>query len=64
MCLCPCLQNALCNASGSPHSDLFPVNNGTLEVDIYKGVCLFIITITINPHSGKSDSQTVKMCLE
>ncbi|XP_041801313.1 natural resistance-associated macrophage protein 2-like isoform X2 [Chelmon rostratus] len=29
--------NALCNASGSPHSDLFPVNNGTLEVDIYKG---------------------------
>ncbi|ROL42433.1 Natural resistance-associated macrophage protein 2 [Anabarilius grahami] len=26
-----------CNESGSPHSDLFPANNGTLEVDIYKG---------------------------
>ncbi|XP_062300193.1 natural resistance-associated macrophage protein 2-like isoform X2 [Scomber scombrus] len=29
--------NAMCNATGSPHSDLFPLNNGTLEVDIYKG---------------------------
>ncbi|XP_076612070.1 natural resistance-associated macrophage protein 2-like isoform X1 [Chaetodon auriga] len=29
--------NALCNATGSPHTNLFPVNNGTLEVDIYKG---------------------------
>ncbi|XP_044034024.1 natural resistance-associated macrophage protein 2-like isoform X1 [Siniperca chuatsi] len=29
--------NALCNATGSPHTDLFPLNNGTLEVDIYKG---------------------------
>ncbi|XP_070814941.1 natural resistance-associated macrophage protein 2-like isoform X2 [Chaetodon trifascialis] len=29
--------NALCNASGSPHTNLFPVNNSTLEVDIYKG---------------------------
>uniref|UniRef100_A0A8C9VH95 Solute carrier family 11 member 2 n=1 Tax=Scleropages formosus TaxID=113540 RepID=A0A8C9VH95_SCLFO len=27
----------VCNQSGSPHSDLFPRNNGTLEVDIYKG---------------------------
>nr|ADB44208.1 natural resistance-associated macrophage protein [Ctenopharyngodon idella] len=26
-----------CNQSGSPHSDLFPANNETLEVDIYKG---------------------------
>lgn len=26
-----------CNESGSPHSHLFPVNNQTLEVDIYKG---------------------------
>ncbi|XP_033482265.1 natural resistance-associated macrophage protein 2-like isoform X2 [Epinephelus lanceolatus] len=26
-----------CNATGSPHTDLFPLNNGTLEVDIYKG---------------------------
>uniref|UniRef100_A0A672ZPJ0 Solute carrier family 11 member 2 n=1 Tax=Sphaeramia orbicularis TaxID=375764 RepID=A0A672ZPJ0_9TELE len=24
-------------AFGSPHTDLFPLNNGTLEVDIYKG---------------------------
>ncbi|KAM3877592.1 natural resistance-associated macrophage protein 2-like [Diretmus argenteus] len=29
--------NAMCNASGSPHTDLFPLNNDTLEVDIYKG---------------------------
>uniref|UniRef100_A0A668UUA9 Solute carrier family 11 member 2 n=1 Tax=Oreochromis aureus TaxID=47969 RepID=A0A668UUA9_OREAU len=26
-----------CNATGSPHTDLFPLNNNTLEVDIYKG---------------------------
>ncbi|XP_076597056.1 natural resistance-associated macrophage protein 2-like isoform X2 [Chaetodon auriga] len=26
-----------CNQTGSPHSDLFPLNNDTLEVDIYKG---------------------------
>ncbi|XP_036007893.1 natural resistance-associated macrophage protein 2 isoform X2 [Fundulus heteroclitus] len=29
--------NAECNATGSPHSNLFPLNNHTLEVDIYKG---------------------------
>uniref|UniRef100_A0A8C4HBG8 Solute carrier family 11 member 2 n=1 Tax=Dicentrarchus labrax TaxID=13489 RepID=A0A8C4HBG8_DICLA len=29
--------NALCNATGSPHTNLFPLNNDTLEVDIYKG---------------------------
>ncbi|XP_042356438.1 natural resistance-associated macrophage protein 2-like isoform X2 [Plectropomus leopardus] len=29
--------NAVCNKTGSPHTDLFPLNNGTLEVDIYKG---------------------------
>ncbi|CAG5982310.1 natural resistance-associated macrophage protein 2 isoform 2-T4 [Menidia menidia] len=29
--------NAECNATGSPHTDLFPLNNKTLEVDIYKG---------------------------
>ncbi|KAG7237889.1 hypothetical protein INR49_031682 [Caranx melampygus] len=27
----------VCNESGSPHSHLFPLNNQTLEVDIYKG---------------------------
>uniref|UniRef100_A0A4W6C014 Solute carrier family 11 member 2 n=1 Tax=Lates calcarifer TaxID=8187 RepID=A0A4W6C014_LATCA len=27
----------VCNQSGSPHSHLFPLNNETLEVDIYKG---------------------------
>lgn len=32
------LQNAMCNATGSRHTDLFPMNNDTLEVDIYKGV--------------------------
>ncbi|XP_071767244.1 natural resistance-associated macrophage protein 2-like isoform X1 [Centroberyx gerrardi] len=29
--------NAVCNASGSAHTELFPLNNDTLEVDIYKG---------------------------
>ncbi|XP_022053121.2 natural resistance-associated macrophage protein 2-like isoform X1 [Acanthochromis polyacanthus] len=29
--------NEECNATGSPHTDLFPLNNDTLEVDIYKG---------------------------
>uniref|UniRef100_UPI0037E7091A natural resistance-associated macrophage protein 2-like isoform X2 n=1 Tax=Semicossyphus pulcher TaxID=241346 RepID=UPI0037E7091A len=29
--------NEECNATGSPHTDLFPLNNHTLEVDIYKG---------------------------
>ncbi|XP_029690273.1 natural resistance-associated macrophage protein 2 [Takifugu rubripes] len=27
----------VCNQAGSPHSQLFPQNNDTLEVDIYKG---------------------------
>ncbi|XP_076124850.1 natural resistance-associated macrophage protein 2 isoform X1 [Alosa pseudoharengus] len=29
--------NEKCNETGSPHTDLFPLNNETLEVDIYKG---------------------------
>uniref|UniRef100_A0A8C8IT22 Solute carrier family 11 member 2 n=1 Tax=Oncorhynchus tshawytscha TaxID=74940 RepID=A0A8C8IT22_ONCTS len=29
--------NAKCNASGSPHTDLFPLDNSTLQVDIFKG---------------------------
>ncbi|XP_008292027.1 natural resistance-associated macrophage protein 2-like isoform X2 [Stegastes partitus] len=29
--------HSVCNESGSPHSNMFPVNNETLEVDIYKG---------------------------
>ncbi|XP_073324674.1 natural resistance-associated macrophage protein 2-like isoform X1 [Pagrus major] len=29
--------NESCNKTGSPHTDLFPLNNKTLEVDIYKG---------------------------
>uniref|UniRef100_A0A3P8NPC7 Solute carrier family 11 member 2 n=1 Tax=Astatotilapia calliptera TaxID=8154 RepID=A0A3P8NPC7_ASTCA len=31
------MDNAMCNKTGSPHTDLFPLNNNTLEVDIYKG---------------------------
>ncbi|KAF6715131.1 Natural resistance-associated macrophage protein 2 [Oryzias melastigma] len=27
----------VCNESGTPHLDLFPLDNNTLEVDIYKG---------------------------
>ncbi|KAK7909619.1 hypothetical protein WMY93_014303 [Mugilogobius chulae] len=29
--------HSICNKSGSPHQDLFPLDNRTLEVDIYKG---------------------------
>uniref|UniRef100_A0A8C7R2D4 Natural resistance associated macrophage protein alpha n=1 Tax=Oncorhynchus mykiss TaxID=8022 RepID=A0A8C7R2D4_ONCMY len=29
--------NAMCNASDSPHTDLFPLDNSRLQVDIYKG---------------------------
>nr|XP_057911841.1 natural resistance-associated macrophage protein 2 isoform X1 [Doryrhamphus excisus]XP_057911842.1 natural resistance-associated macrophage protein 2 isoform X1 [Doryrhamphus excisus]XP_057911843.1 natural resistance-associated macrophage protein 2 isoform X1 [Doryrhamphus excisus]XP_057911845.1 natural resistance-associated macrophage protein 2 isoform X1 [Doryrhamphus excisus]XP_057911846.1 natural resistance-associated macrophage protein 2 isoform X1 [Doryrhamphus excisus]XP_057911847.1 len=29
--------NVECNATSIPHKDLFPLNNETLEVDIYKG---------------------------
>ncbi|XP_028261425.1 natural resistance-associated macrophage protein 2-like isoform X1 [Parambassis ranga] len=31
------MVNEECNATGSPLSNLFPLNNETLEVDIYKG---------------------------
>ncbi|XP_034388937.1 natural resistance-associated macrophage protein 2-like isoform X2 [Cyclopterus lumpus] len=31
------VKNSQCNATGSPHTSLFPLNNNTLEVDIYKG---------------------------
>lgn len=31
-------QYSVCNQTGIPHLDLFPLNNATLEVDIYKGV--------------------------
>ncbi|XP_037334736.2 natural resistance-associated macrophage protein 2-like [Pungitius pungitius] len=29
--------NEVCNQTGSPHSNLFPLNNETLEVNLYKG---------------------------
>ncbi|XP_070824326.1 natural resistance-associated macrophage protein 2-like isoform X2 [Chaetodon trifascialis] len=29
--------HTVCNQTGSPHSHLFPLNNDTLQVDIYKG---------------------------
>lgn len=39
VCVCSlCQQNQFCNQTGSPHTDLFPLNNETLQVDIYKGV--------------------------
>lgn len=31
-------QFHVCNQTGSPHLDLFPLNNETFKVDIYKGV--------------------------
>lgn len=40
LCVCPTFQYELCNMTGNPHSDLFPNDNNTLEVDIYKGVCV------------------------
>lgn len=42
--VCVCVrflfQYNVCNQTGSPHLDLFPLNNETLQVDIYKGVRL------------------------
>lgn len=36
-------QFTVCNQTGSPHSNLFPLNNDTLEVDIYKGVRVLLL---------------------
>lgn len=38
-------QYNVCNESGSPHSSLFPMDNETLEVDIYKGVSFKLLFI-------------------
>ena len=34
----PLLQHSVCNGSSIPYDNLFPMDNHTLEVDIYKGV--------------------------
>lgn len=39
-CVSTLFQNTVCNQTGSPHTHLFPLNNDSLEVDIYKGVCV------------------------
>lgn len=39
-CVSILFQNTVCNQTGSPHAHLFPLNNDSLEVDIYKGVCV------------------------
>lgn len=39
--LCFLFQNNVCNQSGIPHLDLFPLDNKTLPVEIYKGVCFY-----------------------
>lgn len=39
---CCLFQHAVCNQSGSPQTDLFPQDNNTLQVDIYKGVGLAV----------------------
>lgn len=40
MSYCSSFQHDICNATGILHLDLFPLNNETLQVDIYKGVRL------------------------
>lgn len=49
LCVFSWLQNAECNGTSVPYTNLFPLNNDTLEVDIYKGVCLVINTTAVNP---------------
>nr|AAR83912.1 natural resistance-associated macrophage protein [Pagrus major] len=59
--------NESCNKTGSPHTDLFPLNNKTLEVDIYKGgvvlgcvfgpAALYILAIGILA-AGQSSTMT------
>lgn len=36
-------QHTVHNETGSPHSHLFPLNNETLEVEIYKGASLKLL---------------------
>lgn len=46
MWLCSTFQYELCNTTGNLYTDLFPNDNNTLEVDIYKGVCVFTSVCT------------------
>lgn len=45
--VCSLFQFTVCNQTGSPHSHLFPVDNKTLEVDIYKGVRIASKTVVM-----------------
>lgn len=45
-------QHEWCNATGNPYTDLFPNDNNTLEVDIYKGVCVFTKCVYVWSHSS------------
>lgn len=57
MCLCPTLQNELCNITGSHTTDLFPNNNDTLQVDIYKGVCAICTSDLVSAVSLQKEKQ-------
>lgn len=59
MCLCPTLQHNLCNSTGSPHANLFPNNNDTLQVDIYKGVCAICTSDLVSAVSLQKEKQHV-----
>lgn len=52
------LQFAVCNQTGSPHSQLFPLNNDTLEVDIYKGVGVPPLQLSVSAPVGRTSTRT------
>lgn len=51
--VCSLFQFAVCNQTGSPHSHLFPADNETLEVDIYKGVRVASRTVVMKQVAGR-----------
>lgn len=57
MCLCPTLQHEFCNITSGPYAHLFPNNNDTLQVDIYKGVCAICTSDLVSAVSLQKEKQ-------
>lgn len=55
------LQFAVCNQTGSPHSQLFPLNNDTLKVDIYKGVGVPPLQLSLSAPAGRIGTKAVPL---
>lgn len=55
------LQFTVCNQTGSPHSQLFPLNNETLKVDIYKGVGVPPLQLSLLAPAGRISTKAVPL---